>query len=126
MLAGGLVLLPIGVATTDPDVSAFSSRSIGGFFYLVTFGSLVGYTAYVWLLEHVPIQRVATYAYVNPVVAIALGALVLQESITWTIGAGAAVVLVSVAIVVRRETPPAEAEGVTPGPRSLQAEPAPD
>jgi drug/metabolite transporter (DMT)-like permease len=107
MLTGGLVLLPIALATTHPDWGSFSARSIAGFVYLVTVGSLIGYTAFVWLLDNAPIQRVATYAYVNPVVAIALGALVLHESITWSIAAGAAIVLVSVAVVVRRESAPA-------------------
>jgi len=104
MLCAGLILLPIGLATTHPHSSEFSARSIGGFFYLVTFGSVVGYTAYVWLLDNAPLGTVATYAYVNPVVAIALGAIVLHESLTWTIGIGAALVLACVAIVVRRET----------------------
>jgi drug/metabolite transporter (DMT)-like permease len=104
MLVGGLILLPIGLATTHPHFSQFSGRSIGGFFYLVTFGSVVGYTAYVWLLDNAPLGTVATYAYVNPVVAIALGAIVLHESLTWTIGVGAALVLACVAIVVRRES----------------------
>jgi drug/metabolite transporter (DMT)-like permease len=108
MLVGGLVLLPVGVAlaladgeSLDPGV--WSARSIGGFVYLVIFGSLVGYTAYVWLLSNAPIGTVATYAYVNPVVAIALGALVLDEAITWTIAAGAALVLASVAVVIRQD-----------------------
>jgi drug/metabolite transporter (DMT)-like permease len=104
MLAGGIILLPIGLATSDPHFSQFSGRSIFGFFYLVTIGSVVGYTAYVWLLDNAPLGRVATYAYVNPVVAIALGAIVLHESITWTIGIGAALVLACVALVVRNET----------------------
>jgi drug/metabolite transporter (DMT)-like permease len=104
MLVGGLILLPIGLATTHPHFSEFSGRSIFGFFYLVTFGSVVGYTAYVWLLDNAPLGKVATYAYVNPVVAIALGAIVLHESLTWTIGIGAALVLACVAIVVRQET----------------------
>jgi drug/metabolite transporter (DMT)-like permease len=104
MLCGGLILLPIGLATTHPHFSHFSARSIGGFFYLVTFGSVVGYTAFVWLLDNAPLGTVATYAYVNPVVAIALGAIVLNESLTWTIGIGAALVLACVAIVVRRES----------------------
>ena len=103
MLAGGLILLPIGLATTHPHFSQFSGRSIFGFFYLVTFGSVIGYTAYVWLLDNAPLGKVATYAYVNPVVAIALGAIVLHERLTWTIGLGAALVLACVAIVVRRE-----------------------
>ncbi len=117
MFAGGMLLLPVALLTTSPHFSSFSARSIGGFWYLVTVGSLVGYTAFVWLLDNAPIQRVATYAYVNPVVAIALGAVVLHEALTWSIAAGAAVVLVSVAIVVRRESLPAEAEpAATPAP----------
>jgi drug/metabolite transporter (DMT)-like permease len=58
----------------------------------------------VWLLHHVPLGTAATYAYVNPVVAIALGMLFLDERITWRIALGAAIVLASVAVVVRRET----------------------
>ncbi|HEY8704148.1 MAG TPA: EamA family transporter, partial [Gaiellaceae bacterium] len=83
--------------------------------YLVGFGSIVGYTAYVWLLDNAPIGTVSTYAYVNPVVAIALGAIVLHESITWTIVAGAALVLACVALVVRRESIPPEAEAIGAG-----------
>ena len=104
MLVGGLILLPIGLATTHPHFSQFSGRSIVGFFYLVTFGSVIGYTAYVWLLDNAPIGKVATYAYVNPVVAIALGAIVLHESLTWSIGIGAVLVLACVAAVVRQES----------------------
>jgi drug/metabolite transporter (DMT)-like permease len=115
MLTGGLILLPIGLAVTHPHFSHFSGRSIGGFFYLVTFGSVIGYTAFVWLLDNAPIGKVATYAYVNPVVAIALGAIVLHETLTWTIAAGAVLVLACVAIVVRRESIPAEAEAVGAG-----------
>jgi drug/metabolite transporter (DMT)-like permease len=113
MLVGGLVLLPAGVALAlaqgeSLDPATFSARSIGGFVYLVVFGSLIGYTAYVWLLANAPIGTVATYAYVNPVVAIALGAIVLGESITWTIAVGAVLVLASVAVVIRQD-----AESVT-------------
>src|SRR3989441_2193633 len=130
MLAGGLILLPIGIATTNPHFSEFSARSIFGLIYLVTFGSVVGYSAYVWLLDNAPIGKVATYAYVNPVVAITLGAIVLHESLTWTIGAGAAVVLAAVALVVRQETIPPECEAAPAGAaatdrRSLPAEPVP-
>ena len=112
MLAGGLILLPIGLATTSPHPSEFSGRSIFGWCYLVTFGSVVGYTAYVWLLDNAPIGKVATYAYVNPVVAIALGAIVLHESLTWTIVVGALLVLACVAIVVRRESASRDARPV--------------
>ena len=103
MLAGGLILLPVGVAQR-PDPGAISATSLAAFAYLVLVGSLVGFTAYVWLLHHAPLGTVSTYAYVNPVVAIALGVLFLDEDITWRIALGAAVVLASVAVVVRRES----------------------
>jgi drug/metabolite transporter (DMT)-like permease len=115
MLAGGAILLPIGVLATHPDLAAISARSAFGWVYLVTFGSIVGYTAYVWLLDNAPLGTVATYAYVNPVVAIALGALVLHERLTWRVGAGAALVLACVAVVVRRESLPRAAEPVPAG-----------
>jgi len=115
MLAGGLLMFPIGLFATDPDFGAFSARSVGGWIYLVTFGSVLGYTAYTWLLDSAPIGKVATYAYVNPVVAIALGAAVLHESVTWVIAVGAAVVLASVALVVRQESLPPEAEAMAAG-----------
>jgi len=115
MLAGGAILLPIGIAATHPHFAEFSSRSIFGWCYLVTFGSIVGYTAYVWLLDNAPLGTVATYAYVNPIVAIALGAIVLHESLTWTIGVGAVLVLACVALVVRTESIPPEAEAVGAG-----------
>lgn len=106
MLVGGVVLVPLGTVLAGRgslNPADFSSRSIGGFVYLVLVGSLVGFTAYVWLLANAPIGRVATYAYVNPVVAITLGVLVLHERLSWRILVGAAIVLASVAIVVRGE-----------------------
>ena len=120
MLVGGAILLPIGLATTHPHFAEFSARSIFGWVYLVTAGSLVGYTAYVWLLDNAPLGTVATYAYVNPVVAIALGAIVLHESLTWTIGVGAVLVLACVALVVRTEDVPPEAEAVGAGAADLE------
>jgi drug/metabolite transporter (DMT)-like permease len=109
MLCGGLLVLPFAALETRPHLGAISGRSLGGWLYLVTFGSVLAYTAYTWLLDNAPIGKVATYAYVNPVVAIALGALVLSERITWTIAVGAAIVLASVALVVR-EAPAPEPE----------------
>ena len=67
--------------------------------YLVVFGSWVGYTAYIWLLDHVPTSKVSTYAYVNPVVAVFLGWLVLHERVSGYILAGSAIVVASVALV---------------------------
>jgi drug/metabolite transporter (DMT)-like permease len=115
MATGGVILTAIALVTTHPHVSQFSARSIGGWVYLVGFGSLVGYTAFVWLLDNAPISKVATYAYVNPLVAIALGATVLHESLTWSIGIGAVLILACVAVVVRRESVPAEAEAAGAG-----------
>ena len=106
MLAGGALLLPIGLAfpgAESLDPSTWSWRSLAGLVYLVLIGSLVGYTAYVWLLGNLPISTVATYAYVNPVVAILLGVVFLDEGVSWQIVVGAAVVLGSVALVIRSE-----------------------
>ena len=122
MLVGGAILLPIGIATTHPHFADFSARSIAGWFYLVTFGSLVGYTAFVWLLDNAPLGTVATYAYVNPIVAIALGAIVLHESLTWTIAVGALLVLACVALVVRTEAIPPEAEAIGAGAAAAELE----
>ena len=85
MVLGGMALLVGGVLLGEvgrTDVADFSTRSIVAFAYLVVFGSIVAFTAYTWLLANVPVSTVATYAYVNPVVAVALGALVYTEPIT--------------------------------------------
>jgi drug/metabolite transporter (DMT)-like permease len=103
MLAGGLVMLPISVFTVHHFSP--SAASIAGWVYLVTFGSIVGYTAYVWLLANAPLGMVSTYAYVNPVVAIVLGVLFRGEHLTILLLVGAAIIVVAVAIVVRQEPP---------------------
>lgn len=107
MLTGGVVAILAGLATgeaADVDVSAFSTESMWAAVYLVFVGSLIGFTAYVWLLQNAPISKVATYAYVNPVVAIFLGWAILSERITPVVIAGAALIVVSVAFIVGRET----------------------
>jgi drug/metabolite transporter (DMT)-like permease len=78
--------------------------------YLVTFGSVVAFTAYVWVLSVAPISLVATYAYVNPVVAVFLGWLILSEAVTMPIVIGGAVVVGAVAIVVSAERQKAQAD----------------
>jgi drug/metabolite transporter (DMT)-like permease len=90
----------------DLDLASFSGESIAAFAYLVTMGSIVAYTAYVWLLDRAPLSRVSTYAYVNPVVALALGWLVVDEVITGVTVLGAAIVLVSVSLIIRIEADP--------------------
>jgi drug/metabolite transporter (DMT)-like permease len=107
MAGGGLTMLVAGLALGEaPDFhpDKFSGDSLIAFAYLVFIGSLVAYTAYVWLLQHAPISKVATYAYVNPVIAIFLGWSILSEDVTATTLAGAAVIVCSVAATVRRES----------------------
>jgi drug/metabolite transporter (DMT)-like permease len=101
MLAGGVVMLIPSLFTVHHFSP--SAGSIGGWIYLVTFGSVVGYTAYVWLLANAPIGLVATYAYVNPVVAITLGVMFRGEHLSWRLLLGAIVVIAAVALVVRQE-----------------------
>jgi drug/metabolite transporter (DMT)-like permease len=77
----------------------WTARGLGAIFYLVVCGSWIGYTAYIWLLQHVPTSKVSTYAYVNPVVAVFLGWLVLHERIDRYILMGSAVIVASVIMV---------------------------
>jgi drug/metabolite transporter (DMT)-like permease len=103
--AGGVILLAIAVAIGEPartDPSRFSTESMLALAYLVLFGSLVAFNAYTWLLQNAPVSVVSTYAYVNPVVAVLLGAAVLGEAITSPMLVGAAIILAAVAFIVSR------------------------
>lgn len=117
MMGGGIVLVLGGLVRGEADgfdASAWSGASIAGFIYLVTIGSLVGFTAYAWLLQNAPITKVSTYAYVNPVVAILLGWAIVDEEITATTLIGAAVIVASVAVIVRKESKPQPEPGAAP------------
>lgn len=106
MLAGGAALLIAGSATGEWGLAQperFSTASVVSLAYLVVFGSVVAYTAYTWLLQNATVSRVSTYAYVNPVVAIALGALLLNETVDMSMAIGALVILGAVGLVVRTE-----------------------
>jgi drug/metabolite transporter (DMT)-like permease len=106
-LLGGLVIVAVAlIAGEAGDVhpGTWSGRSWFGLVYLITFGSLLAFTCYAWLLQNAPISKVSTYAYVNPVVAIALGWLVLSESISPLTLVGAGIIVASVALVVRVES----------------------
>lgn len=112
-VCGGLAMLLAGTLAGewgDLDAAAISGRSAAAFAYLVLIGSIVGFSAFVWLLQHAPISRVATYAYVNPVVALVLGRLFFTEPVTAASLAGAVVIVLSVAFVVRHESEPIEPE----------------
>jgi drug/metabolite transporter (DMT)-like permease len=106
MLIGGVVLIAIGPLSGE-RWSALSEHaspdSLAAVAYLVVFGSILAFTAYVWLLAHAPISQVSTYAYVNPIVAVALGALVLGEPITAVTLLGGAIIVLAVAVVIRSE-----------------------
>ena len=85
MIAGGVLLSIAGAATGElghVHLGTVSFASVAAFIYLVVIGALVGYVAYIWLLHHVSVTAASTYAFVNPVVAVALGALVLGEAVT--------------------------------------------
>ncbi|HKF80512.1 MAG TPA: EamA family transporter [Thermoleophilaceae bacterium] len=106
MLLGGGAMIVVGLGVGeagDVHPGAFSGDSIIAFVYLTTIGSVLAYTAYTWLLKNAPISTVATYAYVNPVIAILLGWAILSEEITGFVVAGALAIVLSVAAVVRRE-----------------------
>jgi drug/metabolite transporter (DMT)-like permease len=83
----------------NPSSATWTARGIGAILYLVVCGSWIGYTAYIWLLQHVPTSKVSTYAYVNPVVAVFLGWLVLSERIDHFILLGSAIIVASVVLV---------------------------
>lgn len=104
MVAGGAVLVAVGVVVGERvDPAAVSRPSAAAWVYLVLFGSLLAYTAYAWLLQNAPISTVSTYAYVNPVVAVVLGSLLLGEVLTSGMLAGGLLVVASVVAVVTIE-----------------------
>jgi drug/metabolite transporter (DMT)-like permease len=103
MIAAGIANLLFAVALRDYSRAVWTTRGLGAIVYLIVCGSWIGYTAYIWLLGHVPTSKVSTYAYVNPVVAVFLGWLILHEPITPYILAGSAIVVASVALVTSAE-----------------------
>ena len=105
MAAGAAGLVVLGLARGErlhPEEVSLASAL--GLLYLVVFGSLVAYTAYSWVLTAAPVSKVATYAYVNPVVAVGLGALLRDEALSPLTVVGGAVTVLAVAVVVREES----------------------
>jgi drug/metabolite transporter (DMT)-like permease len=114
MMIGGAVLIVFGAIRGEIPLirfEDFSMRSLVALAYLITFGSWVGFTSYVWLLRNARTSLVSTYAYVNPVVAVFLGWLILDERITIRTIVAGAVIVIAVAIIIstggaaRREEP---------------------
>jgi drug/metabolite transporter (DMT)-like permease len=103
MLCGGALMMIAGFARGEPrdfDLHKVTALSLGAFAYLVLIGAVVGYTAYIWLLRHCDPSKVATYAYVNPVVAVLLGSFFAGETLTARTTLAAAIIIGSVAVVI--------------------------
>ncbi|MGH8610533.1 MAG: EamA family transporter [Gammaproteobacteria bacterium] len=103
MLCGGMILVLAGLARGEGrqfDPAQVTMESLGAFLYLVVIGGIVGYVSYAWLLRYCDPSKVATYAYVNPVVAVILGALLAGEKLNLMSGFAAAIIVASVALVI--------------------------
>ena len=109
MLLGGSMFLVIALVTGTRMPSHPRPEAVVALLYLISFGSWVAFTAYVWLLATVPAAKVATYAYVNPVIAVILGWWLLSEPITATVVAGSALIVIAVVLVTWPRAPHAEA-----------------
>lgn len=105
MLVGGVLLTLAGLVTGEAsrlDLSAISPRSLLATLYLVFFGSIIALSAYVWLLQRVAPAQVATYTYVNPVIAVFLGWLVLDEKVTWLMLVAVVTIVLAVVLITSR------------------------
>ena len=112
ILFAGVANLAFALLVERNARMVWTARGLGAILYLVVCGSWIGYTAYIWLLQHVPTSKVSTYAYVNPVVAVFLGWLVLHERIDRYILMGSAIIVASVIMVTSAKihTRPAQEE----------------
>jgi drug/metabolite transporter (DMT)-like permease len=127
LAAGGALLALLGLAAGELarfDSSAVSARSLLATAYLLIFGSLIGFSAYLWLLRVSTPSRVATYAYVNPIVAVLLGWALADEPLTPRVFLAAAVIVGAVVLIIRHGGE--EREAVPRGEGSLACAPAPE
>ena len=114
MLGGGVLMLVVGTLSGEVshfDIGHVSAASAIGLLYLVTFGSLLGFTSYIWLLDKVSPARLGTYAYVNPIVAVVLGWAIASERLSFRTAVAAAMVICAVALITtaRSSAPPQSA-----------------
>ncbi|CAN5762320.1 drug/metabolite exporter YedA [soil metagenome] len=128
LVLGGLGLAVAGLLTGELGLlrpERFSSESVISLLYLVFFGSILAYTAYTWLLQVTSVSKVATYAYVNPVVALLLGWAILAEEIGPSMIVGGAMIVVAVGLVIRTESRPRDyAAALAAPPAPLATPPA--
>ena len=102
MLFGGIILIAIATPTGEWARLAFTPRTLGAMVYLTLVGSMVGYSSYIYALSHLPISTVSLYAYVNPIIAVVLGAVLLAEPFNIRIAFASALVLAGIALVSRK------------------------
>jgi len=120
MLWAGAALTLLGTFAGEWGGMRLNARTAGAFVYLVVFGSIVAYSAYMYAIQKLPLPFVSTYSYVNPLVALGLGWLVLSEPLGWREGAAAFVILLGVALV---KTSPKELAALLAGLRRRRASP---
>jgi drug/metabolite transporter (DMT)-like permease len=101
MLLSGVMLLAIATALGDWRHLSITPRGAGAMLYLIVFGSILGYTAYMYALKNLPVSTVSLYAYVNPVIAVVLGSIVLDEPFTLRMVAASGLVFAGILIVPR-------------------------
>jgi drug/metabolite transporter (DMT)-like permease len=114
MLAGGALLFIAGVVSGELsgfDIHRVSRDSAIGLLYLITFGSLIGFTSYIWLLDKVSPAILGTYAYVNPIVAVLLGWAIAGEALSIRTGVAAAIVICAVALITSARSATAAQSG---------------
>lgn len=99
MIIAGIVITLFGLIIGEGNAFHFSHESFLAYLYLVVFGSLVGYGSYIYAISHLPLSLVSTYAYVNPIIALFLGWLVLDEPINFWIVVASVVILVGVTLI---------------------------
>jgi drug/metabolite transporter (DMT)-like permease len=105
MLFSGVMLLAVATASDDWSRVYFTPRTLGAMIYLTVAGSIVAYTAYVYAVKHLPISTVSLYAYINPLIAVALGSLLLGEHFSVRIIIAAGLVLAGIAVVRGVQSP---------------------
>jgi drug/metabolite transporter (DMT)-like permease len=99
MIIGGLVMVIVGTFRGEWSMLSFTTRTVAAELYLIVFGSFAGYAAYIYALKHLPLSTVSLYAYVNPIIAVLLGTVILDEPFGLRIVGASALVLVGVAVV---------------------------
>jgi len=103
MTMGGCFSLVVALLSGEVghfNLAAVTAPSLWGMLWLITAGAMVGYSAYAYAVRSLPALTVATYGYVNPIVAVILGVLILREPVTWRIVAGGAAIIASVALIL--------------------------